>query len=211
LRAEQNDTLLNATIARHPEIHGIGEGGLRSGVTHRLDRGTSGAVLFALSDPQWHRLRDAFTQHAIRKTYRALVRGKLQGSDCDTRPLTVRQHHPARVAVTTKGARGARQCTLAWRAIETFRQPETGVDVTLLEVQLETGFLHQVRVMLAHRGHPILGDTVYGDATTAGAAPRPMLHAYALAHKEVRGVCPLPADFQQMVGAARDERARRRG
>ena len=195
LRAEQNDTLLNAVIARFPEIHSVGEGGLRSGVVHRLDRGTSGAVVLALDDARWRWLRTAFQEHTIKKTYRAIVHGGLHGSDCDTLALVVQQHHPARVVVADKETRGARICTLAWRAVETFK------DATLLEVDLGTGFLHQVRVMLAHRGHPVLGDTVYG---LPDATQRPMLHAYSLACEDVRGVCEPPNDFTEILETLRD-------
>ncbi len=199
LRGEERGTLLNAVIARHPEIHGVGEGGLRSGVVHRLDLTTSGAVLFALNETQWQRLREAFRTHAIRKVYEALVYGRLEGEGRDTLPLVIRQHHPARVTVARGTEKQVRACSLRWRALETF------ANATRVEVMLETGFLHQIRVMLAHRGHAIVGDGVYGSGRQDEheLATRPMLHARSLTYDHVHGECPPPQDFREVLRAFR--------
>ncbi|MFW6059770.1 MAG: RluA family pseudouridine synthase [Phycisphaeraceae bacterium] len=195
LRPEEDDTLLNAVIARHPRIHGVGEGGLRSGVVHRLDLTTSGVVLFALDQVQWQRLRDAFRTHAITKRYRALVHGPLTGEGHDTLPLVIRQHHPARVTVADRMQRQARNCSLRWRVLETFD------DAAHVEIELETGFLHQIRVMLAHRGHPLVGEAVYGGESPL--ADRPLLHALSLTWQDVHGESEPPADFTDRLVALR--------
>ncbi|MBY0396708.1 MAG: hypothetical protein K2X91_09610, partial [Thermoleophilia bacterium] len=80
LDPDQRDTVLNAVVARHPEILGVGEGGLRSGVVHRLDVDTTGALLFAWDDEVWRRLRGAFADHRVEKRYVALVDGRLERS-----------------------------------------------------------------------------------------------------------------------------------
>lgn len=198
LRAEETGTLLNAVMARYPQIHGVGEAGLRSGVVHRLDITTSGAVLFALDELHWQRLREAFRGRAVHKRYEAVVRGQLTGEGREVLPLVIHQHHPARVRVAGSTRGPARRCALRWRALEMF------ADATHLGIDLETGFLHQIRVMLAHRGHPILGDAVYGDAGPTADAPadsveRPMLHARRLAFEAIAGECEPPDDFQQLV------------
>jgi 23S rRNA pseudouridine1911/1915/1917 synthase len=74
LAAGERGTLLGAVVARHPEIQGVGEGGLRSGVVHRLDVDTSGALLLATHAEQWQRLRTAFSEHRVDKRYRAIAR-----------------------------------------------------------------------------------------------------------------------------------------
>lgn len=201
LRADERGTLLNALIARHPHVHGVGEGGLRSGVVHRLDVTTSGVVAFALAQDTWQRLRRAFVDGAVRKTYRAIVHGRLEGEHRESLPLIVRRHRPARVAVAEPHEPGARQCAMRWRAVETF------AGATHLEVELETGFLHQIRVMLAHRGHPLIGDAAYGREPAHDRrlprATRPMLHAYALAFEGIGGAAEPPADFSGVLADLR--------
>lgn len=202
LHPQQRGTLLNAVIARYPHIHGVGEAGLRSGVVHRLDVTTSGALVLALDQQQWHRLREAFKSHAVHKVYQAIVHGRLTGESREILSLAVRRHHPARVAVTDPSHPGARRCSLRWRSIETFDH------ASHLEIELETGFLHQIRVMLAHLGHPIVGDTNYGQNHTAGerAAPgaeRPLLHARSLRFAEIFGQCDVPRDMATALTSLR--------
>lgn len=209
LRPKERGTLLNALIARYPHVQGVGEGGLRSGVVHRLDVTTSGVVVFALTPEWWQRLRRAFAGHAVRKMYQAVVHGRLEGERRDVLPLIVRRHRPARVAVADAAHPAARRCALRWRACETF------ADATHLEIELETGFLHQIRVMLAHRGHPLVGDPVYGrNAGDSASSPspkalgdlpveRPMLHAAAVTFAEVSGAAQPPADFTRVLAALR--------
>ncbi|MBW2500932.1 MAG: RluA family pseudouridine synthase [Deltaproteobacteria bacterium] len=193
LSPDQDDTVLNAVIARRPGMLGVGEGGLRSGVVHRLDVETTGALLFATEDEHWRRLRGAFSDHRVRKTYLALVSGRFERARRVDLTLAVRQHRPARVAVVgTSEGRPARQHVTPIRVFS---------EATLVEVQLETGFLHQIRVSLAHLGHPVLGDTVYGGI--AGDAPirpaRTLLHAARLAVDEIDvGVAP-PPDFEEAM------------
>ena len=192
LAEEERGTVLNAVVARFPEILGVGEAGLRSGVVHRLDVGTSGVLLLATREDRWGKLREAFRRHRVRKRYRALVAGELAGDQDLVLHLGVARHQPARVGVLPAGAPGSRMTALHWRAVE------SGGDATLVEVEPVTGFLHQIRVALAHLGHPILGDAVYG-VGGAPDAPRQMLHAAAIGYREI-GVCsPDPPDFQEAL------------
>lgn len=203
LQPDERGTLLNAVIARYPQIHGVGEGGLRSGVVHRLDVTTSGAVLFALEQGVWQWLRSAFRRHAVRKVYRAIVCGRATGEGRDVLPLVIRQHRPARVAVADSFSRPARRCALRWRVLHTF------ADASEVEIELETGFLHQIRVMLAHRGHPIVGDAVYARSAALSASlrpliARPLLHAQRLQFEQVAGTCTLPGDYVAALAALRN-------
>jgi len=193
LREEETDTVLNAVIARFPEIHGVGEGGLRSGVVHRLDVDTSGVLLFATREATWQQLRRAFREHLVEKSYRAIVIGALEGEGSLEVRLVTARHRPARVRVVTQAerdtARAAQVGVLRWRSLEVFH------GTTLVEVMPKTGFLHQIRVSLAHLGFPVLGDRSYGPASDPIAVPRQMLHAAQLRWAEVEASSPDPVDF----------------
>ena len=194
----ERGTLLNRVVARYPQIQGVGEGGLKSGVVHRLDTDTSGALLLATRQEKWLELRAAFTERRVKKTYRALVQGQLRGAARETMNLVVARHRPAKVRVVTgedANASSARVCTLAWTALETFP------NATLVEVELETGFLHQIRAMFAHKGYPVLGDEVYGAAVPN--VPRQMLHAARLTVGSIKAHSPDPADFAAVLARLR--------
>jgi 23S rRNA pseudouridine1911/1915/1917 synthase len=197
LAEEERGTVLNALIARHPGVHGVGEGGLRSGIVHRLDVDTSGVLLVATEAAAFERLREAFRRHRVEKVYRALVGGLVREAGAAELPLALARHRPARVRVAAPGERGARAARLAWRPLERFAA------ATLVEVRPRTGFLHQIRVAMAHLGHPVLGDRAYADPSSAGAAPRHMLHASELAFEEVRAASPDPPDFRELLAALR--------
>jgi 23S rRNA pseudouridine1911/1915/1917 synthase len=187
LRSDQVDTALNAVAARYREILGVGEGGLRSGVVHRLDVNTSGVQLFATTDESYDRLREGFREHRVQKSYHAIVCGVPEAEGEITLDLEVRRHRPARVAVAENSTSKSRSCPSRWRVLA------RGELHSLVEVVPVTGFLHQIRVTLAHLGHPLVGDEVYGSAE--GAA-RHMLHARALRFAEIDLQAPEPADFR---------------
>jgi 23S rRNA pseudouridine1911/1915/1917 synthase len=204
LDPDERGTVLNALIARRPEIRGVGEGGLRCGVVHRLDVDTSGALLFAADEARYAWLREAFRTHRVAKTYRALVAGRLPGEGELVLHLAVARHRPARVRVVGEHerdfARRSRRTGLAWRTLE-----DLGC-ATLVEVRPVTGFLHQIRVSLAHLGHPVLGDSVYGGG--AAEAPRQMLHAAGVAYRDVVAQAPDPPDFAALLTRLRAEAGR---
>jgi 23S rRNA pseudouridine1911/1915/1917 synthase len=202
LREDEGGTVLNALIARAPALQGVGEGGLRSGVVHRLDVDTSGALLLATEQTAWVRLRQAFREHRVEKVYRALVVGAMAGEGALELDLAVVRHRPARVAVVGEGAGrvppGARRTGLRWRALA------SGGGVTLVEVRPRTGFLHQIRATLAWLGHPVCGDRSYGaPGDPLVAAPRQLLHASQVCFEEVHAASPDPPDFAAALAAAR--------
>ncbi len=170
-------------------------------VHQRLDRDTSGVVLFA-TDPRANEgLAHAFSERTVEKTYLALTarpatapRRRLRVSV----PLSVPGPAGRRVAVGGKGAKTAETDVLVREVL---------ADALLVEARPLTGRKHQVRAHLAHAGMPILGDPVYGDA--GGRAPRLMLHARRLALRHPLSgeplviESPLPADFEALLSRLR--------
>ncbi len=197
LEETETRTVLNAMIARHPLMQGVGEGGLRSGVVHRLDVETSGTLLLATKQEAWVRMRQAFAGHRALKRYRAIVLGELQGEGEERMPLNIARHKPAMVRVVNEELpedewpAGTRWCDLRWKSVAVFR------GASLIEVELGTGFLHQIRVMFSQMAHPVAGDGRYGrdDMPDATGAARPMLHACELRVEEAGAVCEPPVDF----------------
>jgi len=181
-----DDTLVNALVARGTTLSGGAEG--RPGIVHRLDRDTSGLMLVAKTDLAHRRLGQLLSARRIRRVYAALAWGHLDESP--TRIDAPLGRHPAdrkRMAVLAEG-RAAR--TDAWR-VARFEVAD------LLRLELHSGRTHQIRVHLAHIGHPVVGDPVYGGGgsrrisgparltaeAVERAAPRQALHAAGLAFR----------------------------
>jgi 23S rRNA pseudouridine1911/1915/1917 synthase len=188
LAPDETSTALNFVAALAPEIVGVGEAGLRSGVVHRLDVDTSGALLFATEEGRWQQLRQGFRAHRVEKVYRALVHGRIAGEGELALHLAVAQHRPARVRVVGAADARSRHTRMTWRALAELR------GATLVEARPATGFLHQIRVSFAHLGHPVLGDAAYG-APPSPLAQRHLLHAARVAYRDVEAESPDPADF----------------
>lgn len=198
LEAGERGTALGFVAARHPEVHGVGEGALRSGVVHRLDVDTSGALLFATEPAQWRRLRAAFAEHRVAKTYRAVVAGELHQAMTQRLPLTIARHRPAFVKVADdEHGDGVRMAEQRVEPIEALR------GATLVEIRPVTGFLHQIRATLAHIGHPVLGDRTYAPPETAALASRHLLHAARVGFEEIEAHAPDPDDFANAVSGLR--------
>ncbi|MGH0037749.1 MAG: RluA family pseudouridine synthase [Myxococcota bacterium] len=193
LEPDETGSVLNVVVGWSPELRGVGEGGLRSGVVHRLDVETSGALCVATREAQWQALRAAFRERRVTKRYRALVAGVPDAGLLGRHEVAIRvaRHRPARVRVAPADALaahpGARLAALEIESIERFP------DAAELVVRLETGFLHQIRATLAGLGHPVLGDSAYGGARPG--VPRPMLHAALLAWNGHRAEAPPPDDY----------------
>ena len=145
-------TLVNALLAHTEDLSGIG-GKLRPGIVHRLDRYTSGLMVVAKSDRAHHALSEAIQQREIKRLYIAASWGHLSESPLEVNaPIGRDPVERQRMAVVEKGR----------HAVTRFRVVERWIGAELLRVALGTGRTHQIRVHLAHIGHPVVGDTVYG-------------------------------------------------
>jgi 23S rRNA pseudouridine1911/1915/1917 synthase len=140
-------------------------GGVYLGIPHRLDRPVSGVVVFARNTKAAQRVHAQFQAHAVRKTYWAAVEGDV-APDAGTWEDWVRKiPEEARVVKAEPGEPYAKQATLDYRIVQ--RLPGGG---TLLELSPRTGRMHQLRVQAAWRGHPVLGDVMYGGTRPFGPA-----------------------------------------
>ena len=175
------------------------------GVVHRLDRDTTGALAFALTPVAREALRTLFREHRIERRYVALVEGtpRLESGVIDLPIHDVYAGGRRRVA---RAGEPSRPALTRWTLTERFR------GAALVEVELETGRQHQIRVHLAHIGLPVLGDPVYGRPSKRRfpiAVDRQMLHARLLAFVHprtgdpLRVESPLPDDFRQALKALR--------
>ncbi len=177
----ETGTLVHRLLHHYPEIGAVGGPG-RPGIVHRLDRGTSGVMVVARSERAYAALSSAFAERRVVKKYLAVVYGPpaLESGTIEA-PIA---RHPQRRKEMRVAARGRPAVTgYAVKA-----RAEGGL--TLLELSLETGRTHQIRVHLKHLGHPIVGDPVYGEARWRGLPrplqgplkrfPRPALHAWRL-------------------------------
>ncbi len=206
-----DDTLVNALLHHRPMVAGVGDE-RKAGLVHRLDKDTSGCLLVAKSDAAHRALSAQFAARTVEKTYWAFTwghLGRVEGAFDAPIGRSVRD----RQRMSTRTRRG-RAAVTRWRMIERYAVAEW------LEIGLETGRTHQIRVHLAEAGHPVLGDARYGGgpsrargfhgpglawAREAGAAAgRQALHARALAFdhpvagERVRVESPLPADLAEL-------------
>jgi 23S rRNA pseudouridine1911/1915/1917 synthase len=184
LEPGETGTVLNALVARFPEMVGVGEGGLRSGVVHRLDLGTSGVLVFATEEAAWRRARLAFAERRVEKRYVARVHGELTGEHDLELALAHRGDH---MRVVESGGRATR--TLV-------RALVPGPETSLVEARPITGMMHQIRVTLAHLGHPVVGDRLYGSSVELG---RHLLHAIHLRIEDFEASAPPPPELEGEV------------
>jgi len=163
---------LDLHVKRHlKEKHGK-PGNVFLGVVHRLDKPVSGVLLFARTSKAAARLARQFREGTVEKVYWAVVEGLVGRAAGSLEDWLRKNEEAGRVEVVEPDERGARQALLHYQ-----RRGEHG-GLTWLEVRPQTGRTHQLRVQLAHHGHPIYGDAKYGSIHTLGSAIA--LHARSL-------------------------------
>jgi 23S rRNA pseudouridine1911/1915/1917 synthase len=187
-------TMLNALLHHDPGLETLA----RAGIVHRLDKDTSGLLAVARNEPAQISLVRQLQERTVKRTYLALVRGKVTGAGTVDAPIGRHRVHRTRMAVAPGGK----------PAVTHYRVKKAFPAHTLLECDLETGRTHQIRVHLASIGHPIEGDPVYAGRGERKLA-RQALHAWKLAFqhprtgKAMRFEAPLPADFRELLESLR--------
>lgn len=197
-------TLVHRVAHHFPAL--LSQSGERPGVVHRLDKDTSGLIVLALSESARLSLTQAFASREVYKEYLALVAGVPDSSGTVNLALGRHPSIKTRMAVVERGGRAAEtRYELLWSASDR--------SASLVRVRIMTGRTHQIRVHMAALGHPLLGDSVYADKTTAARAPRQMLHAWQLRFEHPRSAEPMefcappPEDFMQVLRGLCRERA----
>ena len=155
--ARNRGTLVNALLHHFGELSHAG-GPLRPGIVHRVDKQTSGLLLVAKDDAAHHALARQFAERKVKKTYLALVHGWMK-AERGTIASAIQRDRVRRTRMTTRG-RGGREAVSHWQVRE--RMESRLGKFCLLEVRIDTGRTHQIRVHLASLGHPVVGDTLYG-------------------------------------------------
>jgi len=193
-----------ALIFHCRDMQGVG-GELRPGIVHRLDRDTSGAMVAAKNEKAMAGLIRQFRSHTVRKEYLALVAGRpVPERGTVERPVGRSPHDRKKMSATAPRGR--------W-AVTHYRVVESFAEASFLRVRIETGRTHQIRVHLAHLGHPVLGDRQYGGkgARAVADVPRQMLHAELLGlDHPCSGIpllltAPMPEDMRAVLRELRGE------
>jgi 23S rRNA pseudouridine1911/1915/1917 synthase len=202
-------TLVNALLHHVRDLSGIG-GKLRPGIVHRLDRDTSGLMVVAKGDETHVALSNAIRRREVRRVYRAVAWGHFSEAQLTVDEPVGRDPRDRKKMAVVEGGR---------RALTRIRVRERWSAADYLDVSLRTGRTHQIRVHLAHVGHPVVGDRVYGAKWAKGMgggvrgwarelerkAPRQMLHSsdlkffHPISGEEMRFHAQLPEDMLSVV------------
>ena len=193
----QDDTLVNGLLhALGDDLSGI-NGELRPGIVHRIDKDTSGLLAVAKNDYAHRMLASQLKDHTMARTYEAIVCGSFR-EDSGTVDAPIGRHPSDRKKMCVT-ARNSKEAVTHWEVVARYR------GYTHVRCRLETGRTHQIRVHMAHIGHPILGDTVYGHKKPELGQDSQCLHAGALCFQHPRDLRPvmvfaeLPEYFKQVL------------
>ncbi|MFA7415157.1 MAG: RluA family pseudouridine synthase [Rhizobium sp.] len=220
-------TLVNALIHHCGDsLSGIG-GVKRPGIVHRLDKDTSGVMVVAKNDIAHRHLAEQFADHGrtgpLERAYRAIVWGRPRGLHGTIDAALGRAGDRTKRTVKREETDDAREAITHYEVLERYgEKPDATCLASLVECRLETGRTHQIRVHMAHIGHPLIGDTDYGAAfrTKANLLPEPAraivsrfprqaLHAYLLQFEHpttgetMHFEAPIPADMAEVIEALR--------
>ena len=193
----QDDTLVNGLLhAMGDDLSGI-NGELRPGIVHRIDKDTSGLLAVAKNDFAHNMLASQLKDHTMARTYEAIVCGSFR-EDSGTVDAPIGRHPSDRKKMCVI-ARNSKEAVTHWEVVRRYR------GYTHIRCKLETGRTHQIRVHMAHIGHPILGDMVYGHKKPELGQSSQCLHAGALCFRHPKDGRPvmvfadLPEYFRQVI------------
>ena len=196
-------TLVNAIMSICKDsLSGIG-GEIRPGIVHRIDKDTSGILIVAKNDKAHINLSEQIKNHEVKKTYIALVRGMVKENEATINmPIGRSTKDRKKMAVTKNG----KEAITHFKVLERYPQH----NCTLLEVKIETGRTHQIRVHLSQIGYPIIGDMVYSNGKNEWGILGQCLHAKSLQFKhpitgkEMFLEAELPEYLQKILKGLRD-------
>ncbi|MBQ2384491.1 MAG: RluA family pseudouridine synthase [Oscillospiraceae bacterium] len=179
----QDDTLVNGLLyALGDDLSGI-NGELRPGIVHRIDKDTSGLLAVAKNDRAHTFLASQLKDHTMARTYEAIVCGSFR-EDSGTVDAPIGRHPSDRKKMTVT-ERNSKHAVTHWEVVRRYR------GYTHIRCRLETGRTHQIRVHMAHIGHPILGDTVYGRKKPELGQDSQVLHAGSLCFRHPKDGRPV--------------------
>lgn len=193
-------TLVNALLYHCNDLSGI-NGVVRPGIVHRIDKDTSGILVIAKNDNAHNKLAEQLKEHSMTRTYYALVEGKLK-EDSGTINAPIGRHPVERVKMAVVKNNG-KEATTHYKVLERFNH------YTLVKCNLETGRTHQIRVHMAHIGHPLVGDTVYGFKKQKFKLQGQVLHAKELGfihpttNEYMKFTSNIPKYFEDLIGNLR--------
>lgn len=195
-------TLVNAIMAKCKDsLSGI-SGEIRPGIVHRIDKDTSGLLIIAKNDKAHINMSNQIKDHEVKKTYIALIRGRLKENNATIdMPIARSTKDRTKMAVSKNGKNAITHI----KVIERFK------NYTLLEVNIETGRTHQIRVHLSQIGYPIVGDYVYSNGKNPFGVEGQMLHSYRLEFKhpitgkQMNLKADLPEYFENVLDQLRKE------
>lgn len=198
-------TLVNAIMAICKDsLSGIG-GEIRPGIVHRLDKDTSGALIIAKNDKAHINMSEQIKNHEVEKTYIALVKGIVKENEATINmPIGRSTKDRKKMAVNKNGK----------NAVTHFKVLERFNNYTLLEVKIETGRTHQIRVHLTEIGYPIVGDGVYSNGKNEWGIQGQCLHAKSLKFKHpITGKdlfieAPLPEYFDKIISELKERKTK---
>ncbi|HEX2261488.1 MAG TPA: RluA family pseudouridine synthase [Candidatus Binatia bacterium] len=205
-------TLANFLAAERPDLLMIGKSRWEPGLIHRLDRETSGLVLVAKTQAAFDDLRLQFRRRQVRKKYWALVWGITEAEGVVAYPMAHDSRDKRRMrAISDISARSKE--AKSWPALTRFRKLWDVDGLSLLEIEMETGVTHQIRVHLAAIGHSIVGDFLYGrEGCESFGLKRHFLHAHGLEffhprnHRVVKIESDLPLELKDVLGHLKPRR-----
>jgi 23S rRNA pseudouridine1911/1915/1917 synthase len=198
-------TLANFLAAARPSLLNVGKSRWEPGLVHRLDRDTSGLVLIAKTQFAFEQLVRQFRRREIKKNYLALVWGSAQADGSIVYPIGHDPRNASRMRALVDSV-GTKARQKSWEALTRFRKLREAGGVSLLEIDMETGVTHQIRVHLAAIGHPIVGDLLYGgERLQSFGLKRQFLHATRLEffhpekRRRIKVDSQLPADLADVL------------